>query len=90
MNVAESDGDDLPRGVFIRSEAVQHACSEQCLEAVDIEGAICVEHDGDFVPATETERKDTGTNQVVEKVALAGACGSLNFDNITAMKGRQI
>jgi len=57
---------------------------------VDIEGAICVEHDGDFVPATETERKDTRTNQIVEKVGLPGTCGSLNFDNITAMKGRQI
>jgi hypothetical protein len=57
---------------------------------VDIEGGICVEHDGDFVPATETERKDTRTNQVVYKVGLPGACGSLNFDHIAAMKGRQI
>jgi hypothetical protein len=62
VNVAKSDGDDLPRGVFIRREAVGQACSEQCLKAVDIEGAICVEHDGDFVPPTETERKDTRTN----------------------------
>jgi hypothetical protein len=90
VNVAKSDGDDLPRGVFIGREAVRHACSEQCLKAVDIEGAICVEHDGDFVPASETERKDTGTDQVVEKVGLPGACRSLNFDNIAAMKGRQI
>jgi hypothetical protein len=43
------------------------------LETVDIEGAICVEHDGDFVPATESERKDTGTNKVVEKMSLPGA-----------------
>ena len=57
---------------------------------MDIEGAICVEYDGDFVPATETERKDTGTNQVVEKVRLPGACVSLNFNNIAAMKGREI
>jgi len=57
---------------------------------VDIEGAISVEHDGDLVPATETERKDARTNQVVEKVGLPGACGSLNFDDIAAMKGRKI
>jgi hypothetical protein len=57
---------------------------------VDIEGAICVEHDGDFVPTTEAERKDTRTHQVVEKVGLPGASGTLNFDYIAAMKGRQI
>jgi hypothetical protein len=43
------------------------------LKTVDIENAICIKHDGDFVPATEAVREDTGTNEVVEEMCLPGA-----------------
>jgi len=37
---------------------------------VYIEGAISVKDDGDLVPATKVERKDAGTNKVIEKMGL--------------------
>jgi hypothetical protein len=43
------------------------------LKTVDFEGAVCVEHDGGFVPATKAERKDTGTNKIVEEMSLPRA-----------------
>ena len=59
------------------------------MKAVDIENAICIKYDGDFVPATEAVREDAGTNEVVEEMRLPGAGRPLYLHNISTMEGRQ-
>ena len=59
------------------------------MKTVDIENAICVKHDRDFVPATEAVREDARTNEVVEEMGLPGAGRSLYRHNISTMEGRQ-
>jgi hypothetical protein len=59
------------------------------LKTGDIKDAICIKHGGDFVPATETEREDAGTNEVVEEMCLPGARRTLYLHNISTMEGRQ-
>jgi hypothetical protein len=59
------------------------------LKAVDIEGAIRIKHDGDFVPSTEADREDAGTNKIIEEMCLSRARRSLYLHNISTKKGRQ-
>ena len=59
------------------------------MKAVDIEGVICIKHDGDFVPSTEAERENAGTNKIIEEMCLSRARRSLYLHNISTMKGRQ-
>jgi hypothetical protein len=58
------------------------------LKAVNIEGAICIKHDGDFVPSTDVEREDAGRNKIIEEMCLSRARRSLYLYNVSTMKGR--